>query len=463
MRAVPFWKIAGSALLCACGLEGQSQTPAIPPEVLLLARVKTKLKQQFRSLPDYTCLETIQRSRTASVNRAAQHVDTIRLEVLFSGTKEMFDSPGGHNFTETNETKIVATGMVATGLFAQHLKGIFVDDNGLFTYRGEELLEGRPVARFDFVEPSLQSDYELWMNGIHEKVGLSGSFWADPASYDLLRIRIVGADMPPDLQIAQLATTIDYAPTSIGAAALILPQTAKVLLVQNSGENAFDAFEFTHCRAFRVQSAVSFDKPADQLADVLISSRPGATFSPDMPGGLPIEVELATPISDQSAVGELIEAKIRGDVKTERGALIIRDGAIAHGRIRRLDRSDAFGGFFTIGLELTEIETGGEPLRFYADLESASRIPGLEWQIVRTVNEVQKTQSGSQLPRPGIRTQPPDLRIEQTDGLRFTRETESFTVPRLPGVGIFFMRGDHFQIPAGFQMRWRTFSLSGDR
>ena len=39
----------------ACGAAGQD----LAPEVVLLARIKTHLREEFAHLPSYTCLETI--------------------------------------------------------------------------------------------------------------------------------------------------------------------------------------------------------------------------------------------------------------------------------------------------------------------------------------------------------------------------------------------------------------------
>jgi hypothetical protein len=39
-------------------------------------------------------------------------------------------------------------------------------------------------------------------------------------------------------------------------------------------------------------------------------------------------------------------------------------------------------------------------------------------------------------------------------------ETEYVRAPALPGVGTFFMRGAHFEIPKGWKMVWKTQSLN---
>jgi hypothetical protein len=51
------------------------------------------------------------------------------------------------------------------------------------------------------------------------------------------------------------------------------------------------------------------------------------------------------------------------------------------------------------------------------------------------------------------KTDIPGSRLYQTS-------TESVRVPTLPGVGTFFMRGAHFEIPKGWKMVWKTQTLN---
>jgi hypothetical protein len=177
--------------LLAPEISPQSLSPELPPWVLLLSRVKAHIKRQILHMPQYTCLETLDRFYKARGARAVEkQLDTVRLEVLFAGNGELFDSPGGHNFKESNPGKLIATGMIGDGLFASHVRSIFVEDNALFEYRGDEDLGGRRAARFDFRIPSLQSAYEVSVPGARANVGIRGTFWSDPVTYDLFRLKI---------------------------------------------------------------------------------------------------------------------------------------------------------------------------------------------------------------------------------------------------------------------------------
>jgi hypothetical protein len=416
-------------LVFAPDVRPQSLSPELPPGVLLLSRVKARVKRQFVHMPEFTCLETLDRFHKPGGRKAVEkQLDTVRLEVLFAGKEEFFDSPGGRNFRESDPSKFIAAGMIGNGMFASHLKSIFVDDNGIFKYRGEEDLNGRRAARFDFHVPSLQDDYVISVPGAQASVGVAGTFWADPVTYDLIRLTIDADEIPPILQTSQIVTTVDYAPTRIGVDDALLAQTGTMLLVRNSGETAFDRFEFTHCRAYQAESTLSFDDPVPVPAGGVRDAvpRPPAQV---IPAGLSVTIALTVPLTDRMMAGELVEGKVAGNV-VARGGVVIPNGSLVHGRVRRLERFSESGGYFSIGLEFTDIDAGGTPLRFFADLQNVDEIPALERTLVSD-----HTQLG---PMSQLRT------------------IDRITMPELPGVGSFFMRGAHFEIPAGFRMIWKT-------
>jgi hypothetical protein len=86
-------RILAGLLLCCC-LNGQD----LAPEVLLLARVKTHMGQVLSRLPNYTCLETIERSRRRASGKRFELVDALHLEVAFVDGKELFSWPGERSF-----------------------------------------------------------------------------------------------------------------------------------------------------------------------------------------------------------------------------------------------------------------------------------------------------------------------------------------------------------------------------
>ena len=147
-----------------------------------------------------------------------------------------------------------------------------------------------------------------------------------------------------------------------------------------------------------------------------------------LPALLRITVQLTTSISDQDTVGTLIEGRISEDV-LRKGRILIPNGSVVRGRIRRLERYQG-GGSFIVGLEFTEVEVRGGSLPFYADLLRIDKNP----RIQPALSE----------------------RVLAADGAGVQVREETITLPELPGVASFFVSGMTFTLPRGFRMVWRT-------
>jgi hypothetical protein len=79
-------------LYCALLAPFTAAPQDLPPGVLLVSRVKARVKEQMAHMPQYTCLETFERSRKrAGPEGELTSQDAVRLEVLFTGKKEFFD------------------------------------------------------------------------------------------------------------------------------------------------------------------------------------------------------------------------------------------------------------------------------------------------------------------------------------------------------------------------------------
>src|SRR5262245_59103634 len=82
----------------------------LPADILLLARIKAKAAENLKRLPNYTCTETVVRTRRRRESRKTEPVDTLRLEVALVDGREMFTWPGGGKFEEKNLGEMVGAG-----------------------------------------------------------------------------------------------------------------------------------------------------------------------------------------------------------------------------------------------------------------------------------------------------------------------------------------------------------------
>jgi hypothetical protein len=431
-------------LLLAVNPPGLSaQDVELPPGVLLLSKIKRQVKQELDHLPEYTCLQTVERSATPGAAKRAtgkyrlEPIDTLRLEVLYSDGKEWFASPGARNFQEKNPGAFIAGGLIGDGIFASYLHTIFVSETALVTFRGEDTVSRdrgwAKAVKYDFRVPGMSSGWKVTVGGSTAIVGSKGSFWADPETLDVLRVEIHADEIPPQLRSEEIAILLNYGRMRIGDADIMLPQSAQLRMVESSGAESLDEFDFTHCHSYQAESSISFDTgdggAAKPIAPQSTAAAAPAEISSALPGGMTVPITLVTAVGSDSTVGTRLDGRISSDALFK-GKVVIPAGSLVHGRIRRLEHYSEAGGYFAVGLEFTEVETPGALLRFYADLQSATGASDLAWTI--------SDQSPVRAPQgwqPGI---------------------ETIRLPNLPGVGSFFIRGSKFSLPAGFKMQWKT-------
>lgn len=416
------------AILCLAALlpAPPAAEDSLPAHVLLLRRIKDHMRAEIERQPDYTCLETTERRRhEAGQKGPPQLADTLLLEVLTTTGKELYASPGARDFAEESPTAFAVGGMSGTGAFSLHARALFVNDLGLTVYRGEEDLLGRRAVRYDYRVPELLSGWTLRTATASGRVGMKGSFWADPKTLDVIRLRVEASEIPPRLGIASHIETIDYARTRISGGDILLPQSVLAEMAFDSGAFNRNISEFTHCRAFSAESRISFDEPAPP---------PGggaAKRAPDelrvVPEGLVIAVELTSTIAATDPIGKPVEGRVAADVIQKR-KVIVPAGAKVRGRLRRLERHADFGAYFAVGLEFTEIELPDGPARFYATLQDMPEKGPIQFILERPA----KTKANELF------------------------HVDQLYLPYVAGVASFFVKGDRLIIPPNLRTVWRT-------
>lgn len=419
---------------------GMASAQDLPPGVLLLSRVENHIKDEFQRLATISCLETAQRQ--ISSKGKMRPLDTVRLEVLTNGDKELFASPGDRNFSEEQPLSFAGSGMLGNGLFGPYLKNVLLNGNATTKYVGEEDLGGRRVARYDYEIAPTFSGQSVEIQEGSGTVGLRGSFWVDPETYDVLRLDLSASDIPPTLPLTELATSIHYGRTVLtNNLEVLLPETADVRLEKKSGEISQDQVEFTHCRVFGAESTLSFSVVDSAQAAASPAAVPTDEVLEPLPGGQQVAVKLSSPISSDTPVGALIEGVVADEIKYKHEVLIPA-GSLVRGRIRRLERySDPFA-YFVIGIEFTEVDVESRRYLFYADVLDIDDAPGVELTLQAGNHGVETLRNNR--PAPGTVT-------------TLTRET--IVVHNLPGVATFFFRGDTLNLPKNFRTVWKTRAL----
>jgi hypothetical protein len=338
------------ATVCTFTFAWASQ-PGSRQETLDLVTVKRKVAESLAHLPDYTCLETIERSERQLESASFKAVDAVRLEVTQIGAKEFYSAQGDHKFQD-GVTQLVGTGLISTGQFALTARSVFVDTSPQIRFAGESVLKGRRALKYDYRIPYLARGWTLTFGAQSVTVGAHGSFWADAATLDLMRLDKQADDIPPDLAFSEARTAVDYGRVRIGDIEVLLPQSAEVILTLQNHQTYINRAEFSQCRAYHAESSISFGDAPERQAFQL-------------PPNLPIVLELDRAIDPESSVeGDPVTARVALDVRLK-NQIVIPSGAIAHGRIREMTGS-------SITLEFAELEFANQRAVFTARLEQAA-------------------------------------------------------------------------------------------
>src|SRR5258708_17231716 len=132
-----------------------------PSKEALFGQVRAKMLLNLSHLPNYTCLQTIERKVRHAPSRRFQPVDTVRLEVALVNGKELFSWPGAGKFEDKEIGELVSGGAIGNGTFALHAKSIFQSRAARITYVGEVTKNKQLLLQWDYEVPQLLSGYLL--------------------------------------------------------------------------------------------------------------------------------------------------------------------------------------------------------------------------------------------------------------------------------------------------------------
>ncbi len=380
------------------------------------------MASNLENLPNYTCLETIDRT-VRSRSGELLFTDRIRVEVALIGLKEMFAWPGSTRFEYSSQDQMIAGEATGFGGFAGFTHAVFRSSAPSFEFAGERPLNNRRALQLDFRVPLLSSEFWLRVQQREARVPYSGSVWIDPSSLDVLRMQVrAGAS---GLPLESAGQVIEYARMQIGNSAFLLPATSDMLLVDLAGNHHNNAIRFSECRQYGAESSISFN--AVPAAPVEATA---GTAEIALPPGLTLELKLeSTIVVGTSAVGDTVTARLERAVRT--GDILLPKGATVTGRILRLEQVYWPEKHVVVGLRFFSAEAGSRRATFKAELTG----PGLK------VRQLTDSRFYGSAPVPsGVEVTGLDIDISGAGS----------------GLGVFRLRKDQQKVKPGERMTWKT-------
>jgi len=249
--------MAGVSALCAQNLD---------PWVLTMSRAKRLAKAEFEKLPNYVCLETVNRTIKKPGTISFRPFDTLRIEVAYIGGKELLAPPGGKMFQDINLEAFATEGVIGTGSFTALVNNLFVNDAARTTGHGEDTINGRRALWYGWAINPMTDAFRLYTKSADAFVGEAGQYWVDAETLQLLRVEEHATDIPADFPMQDVKTVIEYGKVSVGEAQLLMPLTAETFVTNPDGTVNRNVTEFSNCREYRSESAIRFtdDEPQQQ-------------------------------------------------------------------------------------------------------------------------------------------------------------------------------------------------------
>ena len=318
-----------------------------------LARIRARVVRDLNQLPNYTCLETIERSSQEANSKRFQLLDLVRLEVALVDNAEMFAWPGSRGFESAKLRDLVPGGAIGNGSFALHARSVFDGRAAQVERVGETRLGNRRAMEYRYTVTRARSTFSLRHGDVEAKVGYGGSFFVDPDTDELMRLEVRANDIPAELGIPEEEEILDYQRVRLGDGDFLLPKGSEMRMASNDGSVSLNKTTFSACRQYSTESTLIFADPSDPSG---LPALAAPNEVRDVPVGLKMDVRVVTPLLwTKSAVGDAVTAVVRRDVKVQK-QVIIPKGSQLKGRLICLERrAGPTGSAFLLGLRFDEL------------------------------------------------------------------------------------------------------------
>jgi hypothetical protein len=348
------------------------QRPQPNPQPALIGQIQRRMAENLARLPNYTCLETIDRTVVRQTKKKLLLRDRIHVEVAFIEAKEMFSWPGSADFEPDLLHQIASAGASGIGGFGGWTRAFFGPSGPNFTYAAECLVEGRRGFRYDFDVPLLSSNFALVFEGRETKLPYTASLCVDPDSLEIMLLSIHAGQTPPP--VTATSETIRYGHTHIGSADFLLPQDHELVVTDLAGNESRNLTRFTACREYTTQSSITFDteRTASDAERTAAPVRQTKAEELQIPAGVSLHLKLDTPITfEGSAIGDRITARLERAINAP--GVTIPKGAVVSGRVRGLEQYFEPEKYFLVSLEFSSLTFEGRRGLFHARLVGPRR------------------------------------------------------------------------------------------
>lgn len=365
----------------------QQADPAPP-----LQSVRERLLEELKSLPRYTCVQTIHRqyfrapsqkpsscstlisehvARTRELSREGW--DRLRLDVAIIEGKPVYAWPGASGFEPGAFEKLAGRGPLGSGDFGSFISEIFT--RGIVSFQREEAADGRRLLVYSYRMPPDRSKYGVASEKGWTIVSYGGSFTLDPERHDITNLTVTTDELPDGNPACRAASEIDFTRTSIHDHELLIPRETRLRTILRTGSEALSRTAYASCRQYGGKTRILTEEPDSPATPGASAPHPALDL---LPSGLRFDARITTPIdSETSAAGDPVEAVLRSPLRDAKKNVLAPAGARLHGRLRRFEMNGSRrDDFFQIAVQFESIEIDGKNVPLRATTYRTQYVPG---------------------------------------------------------------------------------------
>jgi hypothetical protein len=172
MRVLPL-------LAVIAGAWAQTNDASSPESTGLFEQIRQRAMQELSGVPNYVCVDSIERSLWIPGERQFRPLDRIHVEVAHIEGADRFAWLGNSMF----KSRIpVGYGASFGGDFADNRGLVFKTEWTKIWFAGRETIKGRPALRYDYDAP--RDALRVSVGGQSGSTPARGSFWVDPESWN---------------------------------------------------------------------------------------------------------------------------------------------------------------------------------------------------------------------------------------------------------------------------------------
>jgi hypothetical protein len=341
------------ALLAVTAMAAKDEDP-----VEVLMRLREQVMAHAGRIPNHTCVETIQRDRYQAGGEQSRlscdallarrqksefptllrflSTDRLRLDVAYTGDREIYSWAGASRFEDGDIDELIHEGAMGTGAFASMLIAIFTE-GGRFTFERDSQDGSRSLMEYSFRVPQELSRYRVKAQGSPKQwliTGYTGTLLLDARTAELVRATVRTEELRPETSLCETRTTLEFGVVKLGGVGYLLPKVARQRFIGRSGSEDENSMTFSACREYQAESTLTFAARPGKTD----GGGPNLTAAASLPPGLPVIVELVTPIDGtRAAAGESIQGRLAKAIEGQQQRTLVVSGAAVEGRLMRVE------------------------------------------------------------------------------------------------------------------------------